>query len=161
MDYLNTVDSYTDFSGLDRLKTKGKEGEDGSVREVARQLESLFLNQLLKSMRKATEGFSEGSFLSSNQTKMYDQMLDSQLSVSLTKGAGIGLADTIVKQLSGGQTGSTETSMAESNPKTEFDIRTLISDARRLSVFENTESSQPSAKTAVQKTSPSDIIGAY
>ena len=157
MDYLNTVDSYTDLSGLDRLKTKGKEGEDGSVREVARQLESLFLNQLLKSMRKATEGFSEGSFLSSNQTKMYDQMLDSQLSVSLTKGAGIGLADTIVKQLSAGQGSSVEKNEKEPGQTTGLDIRAQISDARRLSGLSHTASLQSIVKNPVQKSSPSDL----
>ncbi|MBV1915496.1 MAG: flagellar assembly peptidoglycan hydrolase FlgJ [Pseudomonadales bacterium] len=157
MDYLSSVDSYTDFSGLDRLKLKGKEGEDGSIREVARQLESIFLNQLLKSMRQATEGFSEGSFLSSNQTKMYDQMLDSQLSVSLTKGAGIGLADTIVKQLSGAQDGSIEKGDKEPVQNTGADIRTLISDARRLSVSAKMANLEPVAKLAVQKTNDSDF----
>lgn len=100
MDYLGSVDSYTDFSGLATLKLKGKEGDEGAIHEVARQFESLFLNQLLKSMRQANEIFSEGSFLSSNETKTYEQMFDNQLSVSLTMGGGIGLADTIVRQLS-------------------------------------------------------------
>ena len=102
MDYLGTVDSYTDFTALNRLKHAGKDGNDDAIREVARQLESLFVNQLLKSMRQANESFSEGSFLSSNETKSYEQMLDNQMSLSLTRGRGIGLADSIVKQLSGG-----------------------------------------------------------
>lgn len=100
MDYLGAVDSYTDFSGLDNLKRKGKEGDDGAIREVARQFESLFIHQLLKSMREANEIFSEGSFLSSDGTKSYEQMFDNQLSLSMTKGRGIGLADSIVRQLS-------------------------------------------------------------
>lgn len=100
MDYLGAVDSYTDFSGLDNLKRKGKEGDDGAIREVARQFESLFIHQLLKSMREANEIFSEGSFLSSDETKSYEQMFDNQLSLSMTKGRGIGLADSIVRQLS-------------------------------------------------------------
>lgn len=150
MDYVNSVDSFTDFSGLDRLKAKGKQGEEGSIKEVARQLESLFLNQLLKSMRQANEGFSEGSFLSSNQTKMYDQMLDSQLSVSLTKGAGIGLADTIIKQLSSTQGGSPEKTAIELNQKPVSDMRRLLLDARRVSASSDTEYALINADIAAQ-----------
>ena len=156
MDYVSSVDSYTDFSGLDRLKAKGKQGEDGSIQEVARQLESLFLNQLLKSMRQANEGFSEGSFLSSNQTKMYDQMLDSQLSVSLTKGAGIGLADTIIKQLSSTQGGSPEKAVTDLNQKPVSDMRRLTLDARRVSTSSRTEYPLINANIAAQTNNRSE-----
>ncbi|MDF1642782.1 MAG: flagellar assembly peptidoglycan hydrolase FlgJ [Pseudomonadales bacterium] len=134
MDYLGTVDSYTDFSGLGDLKRKGKEGDKDAIREVARQFESLFVHQLLKSMRQANEIFSEGSFLSSNETKSYEQMFDNQLSLSMTKGRGIGLADSIVRQLSSAGQGD-EQSKAEQLKEIDMPLQQgfSIDTARKLS----------------------------
>jgi len=54
-------------------------------------------------MRQANEMFAEGSYLRSDETKTYEQMFDNQLSLSLTRGRGISLANTIVEQLQAGK----------------------------------------------------------
>lgn len=93
--------SYTDLNRLNQLKVgKDRDGEE-NVRKVAQEFESLFLNEMLKSMRSATEVLSKDNPLNSQASKQYQDMYDQQLSVSLSKeGGGIGLADVLVRQLS-------------------------------------------------------------
>lgn len=93
--------SYTDLNRLNQLKVgKDRDGE-ANIRKVAQEFESLFLNEMLKSMRSANEALGDGNFMNSQTTKQYQDMYDQQLSVSLSKNAGgIGLADVLVRQLS-------------------------------------------------------------
>ncbi|MCQ4326244.1 flagellar assembly peptidoglycan hydrolase FlgJ [Stutzerimonas stutzeri] len=93
--------SYTDLNRLNQLKVgKDRDGEE-NVRKVAQEFESLFLNEMLKSMRSATEVLAKDNPLNSQASKQYQDMYDQQLSVSLSKeGGGIGLADVLVRQLS-------------------------------------------------------------
>jgi len=59
------------------------------------------MNMVLKSMRNANEAFSEEGFLSNQQSKLYRDMYDQQISLNMTEGPGLGMADMLVKQLSG------------------------------------------------------------
>lgn len=90
---------YTDFSGLNALKHSAGDDKQAALEEVARQFESIFLSEMLKSMRKAGDVFAEGNYLNSNQSEMYRDMFDSQLSLSMAGGQGTGLADALVRQL--------------------------------------------------------------
>jgi flagellar protein FlgJ len=93
--------SYTDLNRLNQLKVgKDRDGEE-NVRKVAQEFESLFLNEMLKSMRSATEVLAKDNPFNSQATKQYQDMHDQQLSVSLSReGGGIGLADVLIRQLS-------------------------------------------------------------
>lgn len=93
--------SYTDLNRLNQLKVgKDRDGAE-NVRKVAQEFESLFLNEMLKSMRSANAVLGEDNPLNSQAGKQYQEMYDQQLSVSLSKdGGGIGLADVLVRQLS-------------------------------------------------------------
>ncbi|MDF5919634.1 flagellar assembly peptidoglycan hydrolase FlgJ [Pseudomonas aeruginosa] len=99
--------SYTDLNRLNQLKVgKDRDGE-ANILKVAQEFESLFLNEMLKSMRSANEALGDGNFMNSQTTKQYQDMYDQQLSVSLSKNAGgIGLADVLVRQLSKMKQGS-------------------------------------------------------
>lgn len=88
---------YTDLSGLEQLKYKLKGNSVEDLRVAAQQFEALFIQQMLKTMREAK--LSDGVF-DSNEGDMYVDMLDKQLSLDLSKGKGLGLADIIVSQLS-------------------------------------------------------------
>jgi len=85
-----------DAKGVDKLRLLAKQDQAQGARSAARQFEALFMNMMLKSMRDAIPV--EGLFDDSN-TKLYTEMMDSQLSQSLSKGGGIGLADFIIKQM--------------------------------------------------------------
>lgn len=91
---------YTDFTGLNALKSQARDDKKAALEEVARQFESLFLSEMLKSMRKAGDVFAEGNVLNSKQSEFYRDMFDSQLSLSMAENQGTGLADALVRQLS-------------------------------------------------------------
>jgi flagellar protein FlgJ len=86
-----------DVGGLAALKRQAKAGDPAANKVVARQFEALFLQMVLKSMREATPR--EGMF-DSDQTRMYESLLDQQLGQALGgSGRGTGLAAMIEAQL--------------------------------------------------------------
>jgi len=88
---------YTDFDGLAKLKNEAKEKTPDSIKEVAKQFESVFVGMMLKSMRQAK--LAEG-ILDNSQSDFYRDMYDQQLSIHLSGEHGMGLADVIERQLS-------------------------------------------------------------
>ncbi|MFO1401170.1 MAG: glucosaminidase domain-containing protein [Steroidobacteraceae bacterium] len=87
---------YADFGGLERLKGAAHADDPAAVRAAARQFESLFTRMMLKTMREASLADGMGD---SEQTRFYQDMYDQQLSVVLSQGRGLGLADLLVEQL--------------------------------------------------------------
>jgi len=92
---------YADPAGLAALKRGAAAQTPDAIRETARQFESLFTTMMLKSMRQASGG---DSLFSSDQQDFYQDMFDQQLSVQLSRGKGLGLADVLVRQLMGAGT---------------------------------------------------------
>jgi len=90
------VRTYGDFAGLDALKHSARAQDPQAIRQVARQFESLFARMMLKSMRDA---IGRDPIFGSDQSQMYQGMFDDQLSMELTRGRGLGLADMLVRQL--------------------------------------------------------------
>lgn len=94
----NSPSAYTDISGLSALKRDAKAQSPEAVRKVAQQFESVFAKMVLSSMRQASSSVGDQMF-GSDQQQFYQGMFDDQLSVELTKGKGLGLADMLVQQL--------------------------------------------------------------
>jgi flagellar protein FlgJ len=90
---------YTDFQGLNAMKAQARTDKKAALEQVAKQFEGLFLQEMLKSMRKAGEVFAEDNYLNSNESKTYRDMFDSQVSLSMAGGTGTGLAEALVRQL--------------------------------------------------------------
>ncbi|MEP0071874.1 MAG: flagellar assembly peptidoglycan hydrolase FlgJ [Marinomonas sp.] len=90
-------DFFADFSSLTALKTKAQQDPDAALKDVAQQFESIFINMLLKNMRSTNEAIGSGLF-SSAQTKQYQDMMDSQMSQSISSTGGIGLAEALIRQ---------------------------------------------------------------
>ncbi|WP_433886504.1 flagellar assembly peptidoglycan hydrolase FlgJ [Pseudomonas vranovensis] len=98
----NAADSgaYTDLNRLSSLKV-GDRDSDANLRKVAQEFESLFLNEMLKSMRSASDVLAKDNPLNTETTKQYQQMYDQQLAVSMSReGGGIGLQEVLMRQLS-------------------------------------------------------------
>ena len=92
--------AFTDLNRLNKLKVGDRES-DGNMRKVAQEFESLFLNEMLKSMRSANEVLGKDNPLNTPAAKQYQEMYDQQLSVTLSRqGGGIGLADVLMRQMS-------------------------------------------------------------
>ena len=97
---------YTDFNGLQRLRSKVTSPENSAesqqaTKEVAKQFESLFLQMMLKSMRDATV---TGDSTESDQTRFYQEMFDKQIALDLSnneKGHGLGIATMLEKNMAG------------------------------------------------------------
>jgi flagellar protein FlgJ len=87
---------YTDFSGLAALKKSAHSNDPTALRQVAKQYEGVFARMMIKSMRDAV---GKDPLFGSDQEDAYQGMYDDQLSIELTKGHGLGLADMLVKQL--------------------------------------------------------------
>ncbi len=104
----NSTAVYHDLSGFNDLRRAARDDPDATLRKVAEQFEAIFMKMMLKSMRDASMG---NSLFDSDQSQMYQDMFDNQLSLSLSKGNSNGLADILVKQLGG--TLPTKTSESE------------------------------------------------
>ena len=90
--------TYTDFQGLAKLRAAARADSPEALQTVAEQFEALFLQMMLKSMRAATP---EDDLFNNEQSDMYRDVLDQQLSINLSHGRTVGLADMLVKQLGG------------------------------------------------------------
>jgi flagellar protein FlgJ len=92
----SSADIYTDFAGLTALKKDARTNDPDALRQVAKQYESLFARMMIKSMRDAV---GKDPIFGSDEGQTYQEMYDDQLSIEMTKGRGLGLADMLVRQL--------------------------------------------------------------
>jgi flagellar protein FlgJ len=88
--------TWLDLQGLAALRREAATGAPDAVRQVARQFESLFVAQMLKSMRDAK--LAESAF-DGEGTRFYQDLFDSQVALSLSQGRGLGIADLLARQL--------------------------------------------------------------
>ena len=89
----------SDFGQFATLRADAVRDQSGTLDEVARQFESLFLQQMLKSMRQAS--FGDPIFGDNPGTDMFRDLFDQQVAGDISAGRGIGLADLLVRQLGG------------------------------------------------------------
>ncbi len=97
-----TTPTYTDFAGLAEMRARSRVDPQASLRKVAKQFEGIFIQMMLKSMRDASMG---DDIFDSDQSKLYRDMFDKQIALDMASGKGIGIADTLVRQLSRNKSG--------------------------------------------------------
>lgn len=85
-----------DVRSLNQLKFEAGKNSAQAARETAKQFESLFMREMIKSMREATM---KSGLLDSAQGDLGTDMLDQQLSVQMSGQPG-GLSEAIARQLS-------------------------------------------------------------
>ncbi|MFQ3235299.1 MAG: flagellar protein FlgJ [Paraglaciecola sp.] len=101
-----------DIQGLDTLRRAAQSGDDGALKEAAQQFEAIFVQMMLKSMRKAQDVMADkDSPFNSEQVKFYRGMHDQQMATDMSSNGSIGLAEIIVKQLGKGTEGFTPASV--------------------------------------------------
>lgn len=92
-------DFYLDFNALNSLKYE--KDSDKALMQVAEKFEALFVQEMFKRMRSATEALgNKDNPLSNNSNSMFQTMLDTQLATSMTKQTSFGLAEMLYQQLS-------------------------------------------------------------
>ena len=92
-----------DARALEALRSNAARDPKAVIREAAKQFETLFLQQLMKSMREATVA---SGMLENSGTKLGNEMLDTQFANKMTGLPG-GLGDMIARQLERQITGGT------------------------------------------------------
>jgi peptidoglycan hydrolase FlgJ len=92
---LRTTGLASDVNSLAGLRARANADPKAAVREVAKQFEALFMQELMKSMRAAT--LASGT-LDNEGSKLGTEMLDQQFATQMTGLRG-GLADAIMQQL--------------------------------------------------------------
>jgi flagellar protein FlgJ len=119
-----------DFRQFAALRRGAVTNDPGTLKQVAKQFESLFTKMMLESMRKATFG---DPMFGSDQGDMYQGMMDDQMAVQLSQGKGLGLADMLIRQLShGAVAGGTPSGSAQ----TEAPAGNVVDDARKQRFIE-------------------------
>ena len=89
-----------DIKGLDELRRAAQSGDSKALEEAAKQFEAIFVQMMLKSMRKAQDVMADkDSPFNSEQVKFYRDMHDTQVASDLSSNGSIGLAEIIVRQL--------------------------------------------------------------
>ena len=92
---LATPSLATDTQGLNALRASASRDPKAAIREAAKQFESLFMQELMKSMRKATQS---SGLLDNAGTQMGTDMLDDQFALKMSGLPG-GLSAVIARQL--------------------------------------------------------------
>jgi peptidoglycan hydrolase FlgJ len=87
--------TYTDLNGLASLKRDPTSPQ--AIEGVAAQVEALFLQMMLKSMRDATASDDPDS----NEMGMYQDMFDKQVALSISQHDDLGIGALLKRQLSG------------------------------------------------------------
>ena len=91
----SAASTYTDVKGLAALNRDPNSPE--AVSAVAKQVEALFLQMMLKSMRDATSAEETNS----NEMGMYQDMFDKQVALSISQHADLGISRLLKRQLAG------------------------------------------------------------
>lgn len=100
MNKVNSNEFYADFTALANLKSSAQKDPEAALKKVAQEFESIFINMMLKNMRQSNEAIGSDLF-SSNESKQYQEMLDSQMAQSMSKAGGMGIADALIRQFQG------------------------------------------------------------
>jgi flagellar protein FlgJ len=97
--------NFLDVNGLNSIRQDAKSGDKAgkkdALEQAAKQFEAIFMQMLMKSMRKAQEVLESDSPFNSESTKFYRDMHDQQMSLELSNNGALGLSELIVRQLGG------------------------------------------------------------
>jgi flagellar protein FlgJ len=114
------TDFYLNQNQYSEMKLGARNQSSETTKAVAEQFESLFVQQMLASMRSAAT-IDESSH--SSTVDFYQEMYDKQLALSISKQGGLGIAKMLLQHLPGGtQLGSNQ---ANANQPTS-DLLTLV-----------------------------------
>ncbi|MGP3590924.1 flagellar assembly peptidoglycan hydrolase FlgJ [Vagococcus sp. WN89Y] len=95
-----------DTRSLDKLKLDVKSGDsEESIKAAAKQMEGLFVQMMLKSMREASF---KGGIFDNQQSEMFTSMSDQQLAQNIADNGKMGFADLMVSQMLGKKTSATD-----------------------------------------------------
>ncbi len=89
----------SDFGQFAKLRAGARDHNPETIRQVARQFESLFTQMLLKASHG--EDSSHNDLLGGSSSDTYRDLYDQQMAAQLSSGKGLGLAELLTRQLQG------------------------------------------------------------
>jgi Rod binding domain-containing protein len=90
MDYSSaTLSTYNDFEGLASLRAQAQKDQSKAVDRVAEQFEGMFLNIMIKEMRKTVP---ESEFFNTPAINLFQEMQDQQVAMDMAKEGPLGFA---------------------------------------------------------------------
>ena len=93
---LTPPSTYLDFGALGQLRGEASRDPGKAVRATAEQCEAFFIQQMLKTMRDAVE---KSELVDNGKADLYQDLMDKEVSLQMTRRGGIGLADMLEKQM--------------------------------------------------------------
>lgn len=88
-------------SDFEKILEKAKEtGDTDQLRKACNDLESVFINMMMKTMRSSSIEEEDSLFKKSESEKMFEGMLDEEYASKMSKAGGIGIADMLFDQMS-------------------------------------------------------------
>ncbi|WP_156489036.1 flagellar assembly peptidoglycan hydrolase FlgJ [Marinomonas gallaica] len=123
---------FADFNSLASLKRQAQQDPDAALKKVAQEFEAIFINMMFKNMREANENIGGGLF-DSTQTKQYTEMMDTQMAQSLANAGGIGISESLIRQLQGQGSGVSSPDLNDASDSETHFLRSLPTlDAERI-----------------------------
>ena len=150
-----------DLGSINKMREAIASGDEEVLQEAAQQFEAIFVQMMLKSMRKAQDALAdENSPFNSQQVKFYRDMHDQQLAADLTAGGGLGLADIIVKQLGQKDENYVPANVIRSDGDLSSLNRSTVKavDSAQQTVLESESKGVQSAKKDMMFESPQDFV---
>jgi flagellar protein FlgJ len=92
-----------DLRNLEALKLTTKRSPQQGLKAAAQQMEGLFVQMMLKSMREASF---KGGLFDNQQSQMFTSMYDQQISQDIAAQGKLGFADQIARQMGGAEPSS-------------------------------------------------------
>jgi flagellar protein FlgJ len=93
------MDIQAHVAGISAGTGGAKDTEDAKLRRACQDFESVFTAYLLKSMRSTVQ--KSDLFGSEDKEEVFRDMLDDEIAGAASRQKGIGIADTLYRQLSG------------------------------------------------------------
>src|ERR1700704_286654 len=141
---MTSANTYSDPNGLAALKKDPN--SPAALHAVAQQVDALFLQMMLKSMRDANAAAGEGD---SNEMGLYQDMFDKQIALTMSQHQDLGLGSLLTRQIAApgpaAAPSSTAPSPAASAPATSAPPTSMTQ-----SVGEFVDQVLPSIRTAAQ-----------
>jgi peptidoglycan hydrolase FlgJ len=113
MNDISSSGSYLDFNALAQLKGDAARDPSKAVRKTAEQFEAYFIQQMMKTMRESIE---KSDLVEGGNMEMYQDLMDKEVSLSMAKRGGMGLADMMERQMNQAQAMSTQDALRQRQP---------------------------------------------
>jgi len=138
-------------NGLEALKKDPTSPQ--AIKAVAQQIDALFLQMMLKSMRDASADVGEPA---SNEMGMYQDMFDKQIALSMSQNQGLGLGAQLTRQLSAAAAANANPGTGTAGP-TGGITRSALPATSSLAVNPDANGADASESAAVAS-SPSEFV---